>query len=144
MPVPVTVPVTVTVTAAIPPPQIESNLKAIFCCQMGLGPSIFALLAQMPLGADPIAVTNTADPSAEATAGGKAPRKALAKKAARVAKGPARPYKKVEADALKLRVDTMKKKIGLLESKAVILRDRLEMHELEVQYRSEEGASKAV
>ena len=113
---------------------------------MGLGPSIFALLAQMPLGADPIAVTNTAaaDPSAEATAGGKAPRKALAKKAARVAKGPARPYKKVEADALKLRVDTMKKKIGLLESKAVILRDRLEMHELEVKYRSEEGASKAV
>ena len=74
----------------------------------------------------------------------KAPRKALAKKAARVAKGPARPYKKVEADALKLRVDTMKKKIGLLESKAVILRDRLEMHELEVKYRSEEGAPKAV
>lgn len=113
---------------------------------MGLACWFFALLRKMPLGSDPIAVTNTAaaDPSAEATAGGKAPRKALAKKAARVAKGPARPYKKVEADALKLRVDTMKKKIGLLESKAVILRDRLEMHELEVKYRSEEGASKAV
>lgn len=105
---------------------------------MGLACWFFALLRKMPLGSDPIAVTNTAAAPVSPSGTGSAPRKALAvKKKPSKPKGPARPYKKTESETIKMRIGTMKKKIAILESKAVILRDRLEMHEAEVVHRED-------
>ena len=52
---------------------------------------------------------------------GKAPRSALATKA----KGPARPHRKLPAEKLESRVNEMVKKKLILESKLVLLNDRL-------------------
>lgn len=101
---------------------------------------INSFLHTMPLheNTDGTSTPTTTEPS---TAGGKAPRKALSAKGPRVQKGPARPYKKQETDALKTRVSTMKRKIELLKSKTVILQDRLDLHEAELSYREPEDGS---
>lgn len=74
---------------------------------------------------------------------GKAPRKALAPKKAAKPKPPARPYKKTETGVLRTRIATMRKKLQILDSRAVILRDRLEQHEAEDKIRvaEEEGSA---
>ena len=51
------------------------------------------------------------------------------------AKPTARPYKKLEDDILGVRISTMKKRIAVLESKAIILKDRLELHVAEEMFR---------
>ena len=80
--------------------------------------------------------TDTTNPEAQ-TAGGKAPRKAIAVKKPKAQKGPARPYRKQETHVLQSRAATMRRKIELLKSKTVILQDRLEMHETEIVFRDE-------
>ena len=89
----------------------------------------------MPLHDNSDETTATPSTTSPPTAGGKAPRKALSTKGPRVQKGPARPYKKHETEALKTRASTMRRKIELLKSKTVILQDRLDLHVAELSYR---------
>ena len=86
------------------------------------------------------------------TVKGKCPRKAPAgggagkgrQKSGSTAKPAARPYKKVEDDVLGVRITSMKKKIAILESKAIILKDRLEMHVAEETFRGVKAQATAV
>lgn len=86
------------------------------------------------------------------TVKGKGPRKAPAgggagkgrQKSGSTGKPAARPYKKVEDDVLGVRITTMKKKIAILESKAIILKDRLEMHVAEESFRGGKAEATAV
>ena len=50
----------------------------------------------------------------------------------------ARPYKRMPQETLSLRVRDMKKKLSVLQSKTVLIEDRLGMHEEEIQLRLEE------
>ena len=94
---------------------------------------------------------NTAD-DATTTVKGKGPRKAPAggsagkgrQKSGSTGKPAARPYKKVENDVLGVRITSMKKKIAILESKAIILKDRLEMHVAEETFRAGKAQAPAV
>ena len=86
------------------------------------------------------------------TVKGKGPRKAPAggsagkvrQKSGSTGKPAARPYKKVEDDVLGVRITSMKKKIAILESKAIILKDRLEMHVAEETFRGGKAQATAV
>tara|TARA_B100000902_G_C27002071_1_gene760372 strand:+ start:499 stop:741 length:243 start_codon:yes stop_codon:yes gene_type:complete len=51
---------------------------------------------------------------------------------------PARPYKRLELSALKLKIETFKKQKALKESQLCILNDKLEKHENEMTKRDEE------
>ena len=51
---------------------------------------------------------------------------------------PARPYKRLELSALKLKIETFKKQKALKESQLCILNDKLEKHENEMAKRDEE------
>ena len=51
---------------------------------------------------------------------------------------PARPYKRLELSALKLKIETFKKQKALKESQLCILNDKLEKHENEMTKREEE------
>jgi len=53
---------------------------------------------------------------------------------------PARPYKRLELSALKLKIETFKKQKALKESQLCILNDKLEKHENEMTKRDEEEA----
>ena len=96
---------------------------------------IFGQITKMTVTSN-IAVTETTE--TPTTTGGKAPRKALGVKKSRGVKGPARPYKKQETEALQGRITTMQRKIELLKSKTVILQDRLDLHVAEMGYRAAE------
>ena len=50
----------------------------------------------------------------------------------------ARPYKRMPQETLSLRVLDMKKKLSVLNSKTVLIEDRLGMHEEEMKLRLEE------
>ena len=54
------------------------------------------------------------------------------------ARPPARPFKRVETDVLKVKLATFKKQAGVLESKLTLLRDKMEKHEEELNKRDEE------
>ena len=114
-----------------------ARLRA-WCSSMTLGGLSDTYNANATVDADPPATEDGyTTPQPKASAGGKAPRKALAVKKERVAKGPARPYKKQDDQTMKTRIETMKRKIELLKSKAVILQDRLTLHEAEMTYRQD-------
>lgn len=54
------------------------------------------------------------------------------------ARPPARPFKRVETDVLKVKLATFKRQAGVLESKLTLLRDKMEKHEEELNKRDEE------
>lgn len=55
------------------------------------------------------------------------------------ARPPARPFKRVETDVLKVKLATFKRQAGVLESKLTLLRDKMEKHEEELTKREEEA-----
>ena len=50
---------------------------------------------------------------------------------------PARPHRKLTDDVLKVRVADTKKRLNVLQSRAVLMGDRLATYEKEVEYRDE-------
>jgi len=52
-------------------------------------------------------------------------------------RAPARPYRKLPDDVLKVRVTDTKKRLQLLQSRAVLMEDRLATYEKEVETRDE-------
>ena len=50
-------------------------------------------------------------------------------------RAPARPHKKLTEEVLKVRVADTKKRLSVLQSKAVLMEDRLGIYEKEVQLR---------
>lgn len=75
-------------------------------------------------------------PEAPAEATGKAPRKAP-RRATGKTRPAARPYKKLESAILKTRIADCTRKITLLDSRTVILRDRLGAYEREEALREQ-------
>ena len=66
------------------------------------------------------------------------PQKSAPRKALRVVKprAPARPHKKLASDVLTGRVADTKKRLQVLQSKAVLMEDRLDAYEKEVSTRA--------
>jgi hypothetical protein len=56
---------------------------------------------------------------------------------------PARPYHRVETAVMKTRIEDYTKKMEVLQSKTTLLRQRLEMHKLEMEMREGEEAEPA-
>ena len=52
-------------------------------------------------------------------------------------RAPARPHRKLTDDVLKVRVADTKKRLNVLQSRAVLMGDRLATYEKEVEYRDE-------
>ena len=77
----------------------------------------------------------TSVPNKESTPG--APRKALATRKAVRPRAEGRPYKKLEASILTARMADLGKKLGVIEAKAVLLRDRLQQYQREETLRAE-------
>lgn len=49
---------------------------------------------------------------------------------------PARPHKKLSEDVLKVRVTDTKRRLQILQSKAVLMQDRLDVYEREIELRT--------
>ena len=79
--------------------------------------------------------TNKDDVASSAAPRGRAPR---GRNPAPKPRRKARPYKRMPQETLSLRVRDMKKKLAVLQSKTVLIEDRLGMHEEEIQLRLDE------
>jgi hypothetical protein len=104
---------------------------------MGLAFSLFRPTQTMSLSMQTQQTENNSAVSSPATNGSASQKAVAVKKRVTKVKAPARPYKKTETEVIVARSAIMKKKISILESKAVILRDRLEQHETELKLRQE-------